>query len=119
MASCIFPEAHPDPGLADIHISVVHIHTVSSMILIKALMSASWCRRGQVTRLGKLMVEFPLPPNLTRALLKAAALMCEDVMLPVAAMLSVENIFIRPGKYFCLLSYMSITYSWCEINISV
>uniref|UniRef100_A0A9J8C8V5 RNA helicase n=1 Tax=Cyprinus carpio carpio TaxID=630221 RepID=A0A9J8C8V5_CYPCA len=55
-------------------------------------------RRGDVTRLGRLMVEFPLPPNLTRALLKAAALGCEDVMLPVAAMLSVENIFIRPGK---------------------
>uniref|UniRef100_A0A673LUA8 RNA helicase n=1 Tax=Sinocyclocheilus rhinocerous TaxID=307959 RepID=A0A673LUA8_9TELE len=55
-------------------------------------------RRGDVTRLGRLMVEFPLPPNLTRALLKAAALGCEDVMLPVAAMLSVENIFIRPGQ---------------------
>ncbi|XP_016092189.1 probable ATP-dependent RNA helicase DHX40 [Sinocyclocheilus grahami] len=54
-------------------------------------------RRGDVTRLGRLMVEFPLPPNLTRALLKAAALGCEDVMLPVAAMLSVENIFIRPA----------------------
>ncbi|XP_063060476.1 probable ATP-dependent RNA helicase DHX40 isoform X2 [Engraulis encrasicolus] len=55
-------------------------------------------RRGQVSGLGKLMVEFPLQPGLTRALLKAAALDCEDLMLPVAAMLSVENIFIRPGK---------------------
>ncbi|KAL2095759.1 hypothetical protein ACEWY4_007907 [Coilia grayii] len=55
-------------------------------------------RRGQVTSLGKLMVEFPLHPGLTRALLKAAALECEDLMLPVAAMLSVENIFIRPGQ---------------------
>ncbi|XP_030633041.1 probable ATP-dependent RNA helicase DHX40 [Chanos chanos] len=54
-------------------------------------------RRGQVTKLGRLMVEFPLPPGLTRALLKSAALGCEEVMLPVAAMLSVENIFIRPG----------------------
>lgn len=68
-----------------------------------------------MTRLGRLMVEFPLPPNLTRALLKAAALECEDVMLPVAAMLSVENILIRPGKHFCMLSYMSIPYSWQEI----
>lgn len=50
-----------------------------------------------MTSLGKLMVEFPLHPGLTRALLKAAALECEDLMLPVAAMLSVENIFIRPG----------------------
>uniref|UniRef100_A0A8K9X255 RNA helicase n=1 Tax=Oncorhynchus mykiss TaxID=8022 RepID=A0A8K9X255_ONCMY len=53
--------------------------------------------RGKVTRLGELMVEFPLPPGLTRALLQAASLGCEDLLLPVAAMLSVENIFIRPG----------------------
>ncbi|KAG9348510.1 hypothetical protein JZ751_002246 [Albula glossodonta] len=55
-------------------------------------------RRGHVTRLGKLMVEFPLPPGITRALLKGASLGCEDLLLPVAAMLSVENIFIRPGQ---------------------
>ncbi|KAL6470942.1 hypothetical protein MHYP_G00195920 [Metynnis hypsauchen] len=54
-------------------------------------------RKGNVTTLGKLMVEFPLPPGLTRALLQSAALGCEELMLPVAAMLSVENIFIRPG----------------------
>ncbi|KAI4905188.1 hypothetical protein NFI96_013904 [Prochilodus magdalenae] len=54
-------------------------------------------RKGNVTRLGRLMVEFPLPPGLTRALLQSAALGCEELMLPVAAMLSVENIFIRPG----------------------
>lgn len=46
------------------------------------------------------MVEFPLPPGLTRALLRSAAIGCEEVMLPVAAMLSVENIFIRPGRHF-------------------
>ncbi|KAM4743184.1 putative ATP-dependent RNA helicase DHX40 [Anableps anableps] len=55
-------------------------------------------RRGKVTKLGELMVEFPLHPGLTRALLKAASLGCQDLMLPVAAMLSVENIFIRPGQ---------------------
>ncbi|XP_059186673.1 probable ATP-dependent RNA helicase DHX40 isoform X1 [Centropristis striata] len=54
-------------------------------------------RRGRVTQLGELMVEFPLHPGLTRAVLKAASLRCEDLLLPVAAMLSVENIFIRPG----------------------
>ncbi|KAM6931752.1 putative ATP-dependent RNA helicase DHX40 isoform 2-T2 [Lycodopsis pacificus] len=54
-------------------------------------------RRGSVTQLGELMVEFPLHPGLTRAVLKAASLGCEDLLLPVAAMLSVENIFIRPG----------------------
>lgn len=50
-----------------------------------------------MTQLGELMVEFPLHPGLTRALLKAASLGCQDLLLPVAAMLSVENIFIRPG----------------------
>lgn len=45
------------------------------------------------------MVEFPLQPGLTRALLKAAELGCQDLLLPVAAMLSVENIFIRPGQH--------------------
>lgn len=54
-------------------------------------------RSGRVTLLGELMVEFPLQPGLTRALLKAASLGCQDLLLPVAAMLSVENIFIRPG----------------------
>ncbi|XP_056139272.1 probable ATP-dependent RNA helicase DHX40 [Lampris incognitus] len=54
-------------------------------------------RRGKVTQLGELMVEFPLHPGLARALLKAASYGCHDLLLPVAAMLSVENIFIRPG----------------------
>lgn len=54
-------------------------------------------RRGKVTDLGQLMVEFPLHPGLTRAVLKAASLGCENLLLPLAAMLSVENIFIRPG----------------------
>ncbi|XP_062887097.1 probable ATP-dependent RNA helicase DHX40 [Mobula hypostoma] len=55
-------------------------------------------RAGCVTKLGRLMVEFPLPPPMTRALIKAAALDCECLLLPVAAMLSVENVFIRPGN---------------------
>uniref|UniRef100_A0A8D2L3D9 RNA helicase n=1 Tax=Varanus komodoensis TaxID=61221 RepID=A0A8D2L3D9_VARKO len=54
-------------------------------------------RGGHVTRHGEFMVQFPLPPNLTCAVIKAAALGCEDLMLPVAAMLSVETVFIRPG----------------------
>ncbi len=54
-----------------------------------------------MTQLGELMVEFPLHPGLTRAVLKAASLGCQDLLLPVAAMLSVENIFIRPGQEVC------------------
>lgn len=41
--------------------------------------------------------KFPLPPHLTCAVIKAASLDCENLLL-VAAMLSVENVFIRPGK---------------------
>lgn len=55
-------------------------------------------RKGAVTKLGQLMVELPLRPGLSRALLKAASYGCSDLLLPVAAMLSVENIFIRPGR---------------------
>ncbi|NWZ91917.1 DHX40 helicase, partial [Nesospiza acunhae] len=50
-----------------------------------------------VTRLGEFLVQFPLPPNLSCAVIKAASLGCEDLLLPIAAMLSVENVFIRPG----------------------
>lgn len=53
-----------------------------------------------MTRLGLSMVEFPLPPHLTCAVIKAASLDCEDLLLPIAAMLSVENVFIRPGEKF-------------------
>ncbi|CAL8360934.1 unnamed protein product [Merluccius merluccius] len=70
-------------------------------LILEALKQLYQCdaidRRGRVTQLGELMVEFPLHPGLTRALLKAASFGCEDILLPVAAMLSVENIFIRPG----------------------
>nr|XP_054503055.1 probable ATP-dependent RNA helicase DHX40 isoform X3 [Agelaius phoeniceus] len=54
-------------------------------------------RRGHVTRLGEFLVQFPLPPSLSCAVIKAASLGCEDLLLPIAAMLSVENVFIRPG----------------------
>ncbi|XP_078404337.1 putative ATP-dependent RNA helicase DHX40 isoform X2 [Cetorhinus maximus] len=55
-------------------------------------------RTGCVTELGRLMVEFPLLLSLTRAVIKAAAIGCECLLLPVASLLSVENVFIRPGN---------------------
>ncbi|KAK9412522.1 putative ATP-dependent RNA helicase DHX40 [Crotalus adamanteus] len=54
-------------------------------------------RQGHVTKLGQLMVWLPLPPNLSCAVLKAASLGCDDLLLPIAAMLSVEKVFIHPG----------------------
>ncbi|KAM4048451.1 putative ATP-dependent RNA helicase DHX40 isoform 2-T2 [Anomaloglossus baeobatrachus] len=52
-------------------------------------------RSGNVTDLGRFIIEFPLFPNLACALIKATSLGCEDVLLPVAAMLSVEHVFIQ------------------------
>ena len=54
--------------------------------------------RGVVTPLGKQMVEFPLEPSLSRVLLRSKQLRCEMAALPIVAMLSVENVFIRPGS---------------------
>uniref|UniRef100_A0A8B9SDS3 RNA helicase n=1 Tax=Apteryx owenii TaxID=8824 RepID=A0A8B9SDS3_APTOW len=71
-------------------------------LILEALKQLYQCdaidRRGHVTRLGEFLVQFPLPPNLTCAVIKAASLDCEDLLLPIAAMLSVENVFIRPGE---------------------
>ncbi|KAM9320099.1 putative ATP-dependent RNA helicase DHX40 [Gastrophryne carolinensis] len=54
-------------------------------------------RSGNVTRLGHFLIEFPLSPNLACAVIKATSLGCEDLLLPVAAMLSVEHVFIQSG----------------------
>ncbi|KAM8797452.1 putative ATP-dependent RNA helicase DHX40 [Eudromia elegans] len=71
-------------------------------LILEALKQLYQCdaidRRGHVTRLGEFLVQFPLPPNLTCAVIKAASLDCENLLLPIAAMLSVENVFIRPGE---------------------
>lgn len=54
-------------------------------------------RSGNVTRLGHFLIEFPLSPNLAFAVIKATSVGCEDLLLPLAAMLSVEHIFIQSG----------------------
>ncbi|XP_064127377.1 probable ATP-dependent RNA helicase DHX40 isoform X3 [Loxodonta africana] len=93
-------------------------------LILEALKQLYQCdaidRSGHVTRLGLSMVEFPLPPHLTCAVIKAASLDCEDLLLPIAAMLSVENVFIRPegadetksrvliGKAYLLLDACSL-----------
>ncbi|XP_071813959.1 probable ATP-dependent RNA helicase DHX40 [Apostichopus japonicus] len=55
-------------------------------------------RKGYIQPLGHLMVEYPLPPGLSRAVIYSGALGCHHLLLPVAAMLSSENVFIRPGE---------------------
>lgn len=75
--------------------SDLHLNMVLLSLIFESLFPG--IRRGHVTRLGEFLVQFPLPPNLTCAVIKAASLDCEDLLLPIAAMLSVENVFIRPG----------------------
>ncbi|NP_001184155.2 probable ATP-dependent RNA helicase DHX40 [Xenopus tropicalis] len=55
-------------------------------------------RTGCVTKLGHFIIEFPLSPNLACAVIKATSFGCEDLLLPVAAMLSVEHVFIQSGQ---------------------
>ena len=52
---------------------------------------------GNVTALGRTMTDFPLSPGLSRTVILSASLGSEDLVLPVAAMLSVENVFVSPG----------------------
>lgn len=51
---------------------------------------------GGITPLGRKMVEFPLDPPLSRALLMAAELGCTAELLTIVAALSVPNVFFRP-----------------------
>ncbi|KAM4797253.1 putative ATP-dependent RNA helicase DHX40 [Rhinophrynus dorsalis] len=55
-------------------------------------------RSGCVTKWGRFIIEFPLSPNLACAVIKATSYGCEDIMLPVAAMLSAEHVFIQSGE---------------------
>ena len=53
--------------------------------------------QGHVTPLGRQLVEFPLQPSLARVLLRSKQLGCEEAVLPIVAMLSVESVFIKPS----------------------
>ncbi|ETE68740.1 putative ATP-dependent RNA helicase DHX40, partial [Ophiophagus hannah] len=73
------------------------ISQLKNIIFHESSLPSSNGRQGHVTKLGQLMVWLPLPPNLSCAVLKAASLGCDDLLLPIAAMLSVEKVFIHPG----------------------
>lgn len=55
-------------------------------------------QEGQVTALGRQLVEFPLQPSLARVLIRSKELDCHEAILPIVSMLSVENVFIRPSN---------------------
>lgn len=51
---------------------------------------------GLLTRLGRMMAEFPIEPQLSKMLLTAVDLGCADEILTITAMLQVQNVFYRP-----------------------
>ena len=53
--------------------------------------------KGAVTTMGKQLVVFPLQPSLGRVLIRSRQLDCHDAIIPIVAMLSVENVFVRPS----------------------
>ncbi|KAJ2156685.1 DEAH-box ATP-dependent RNA helicase prp22 [Coemansia sp. RSA 552] len=54
---------------------------------------------GLLTRIGRKMAEFPMSPELSKALLASVELGCSEEVLTIAAMLSVEGtVFYRPRE---------------------
>lgn len=54
---------------------------------------------GKLTEpLGLHMAELPLSPMLARMVLGAAEFQCIEEALTIAAMLQLENVFVRPGR---------------------
>ena len=52
--------------------------------------------QGLLTKLGRLMAEFPVEPQLSKMLLTAVDLGCADEVLSIVSMLQVQNVFYRP-----------------------
>jgi pre-mRNA-splicing factor ATP-dependent RNA helicase DHX15/PRP43 len=53
---------------------------------------------GDLTKLGALMAEFPLDPQMSKMLLASVSLQCSNEILSITAMLSVPYCFIRPNE---------------------
>jgi pre-mRNA-splicing factor ATP-dependent RNA helicase DHX38/PRP16 len=51
---------------------------------------------GNLTELGRKMVEFPLDPTLSKVLITSCDIGCSDEVLTIVSMLSVPSIFFRP-----------------------
>lgn len=51
---------------------------------------------GQLTKLGRKMVEFPLDPSLSKMLIISEEMECSLDVLIIVSMLSVPSIFFRP-----------------------
>jgi len=53
---------------------------------------------GLLTKIGRLMAEFPLEPQLSKMMLTAVDLGCSEEIITIVSMLSVQNVFYRPRE---------------------
>ena len=51
---------------------------------------------GKLTDKGRLMVEFPMDPAMSKMLITSCDMGCSEEMLTIVSMLSVPTIFFRP-----------------------
>jgi len=54
---------------------------------------------GDLTDLGKVMVEFPLDPSLSKILIVSEKYGCSSEIATIVSMLNVQSIFVRPKDY--------------------
>ena len=54
---------------------------------------------GNLTDLGKVMVEFPLDPSLSKILIVSKKYNCSSEIATIVSMLNVQSIFLRPKDY--------------------
>ena len=54
---------------------------------------------GDLTELGKVMVEFPLDPALSKILIVSEKYECSSEIATIVSMLNVQSIFVRPKDY--------------------
>lgn len=53
---------------------------------------------GLLTKLGRIMAEFPLEPQLAKMILTSVDLGCSEEIITIVSMLSVQNVFYRPRE---------------------
>jgi len=53
---------------------------------------------GNLTRLGEIMAEFPLDPQMAKMLIVSPEFKCSNEILTIVAMLSVPNVYVRPNN---------------------
>lgn len=90
--------------------------------------------RGELTKIGRKMAEFPIDPMMSKALISSEQYQCSDEVVSIMAMLSVQNsLFYRPknksmqadkaklsfiqseGDHLMLLNVWN---QWCDTNYS-